>query len=159
MTSHQQQPTPDLKNDRVWDALNEIYRNCVAYSLVPQVLQPYIDNAELTTKIGNLDELLNLVRLLARDVQEFADRLRAIHAQHSHRSGSSGDGNDLMQVFQIQEQYVAWGTSYESVILPTLSAIASMYAAIGADTKPLEIESPMSVIEPSAAVQAEALQE
>lgn len=159
MTSHQQQPTPDLKNDRVWDALNEIYANCVAYSLVPQVLQPYIDNTELTSKISDIDGLLNLVKLLARDVAEFADRLRSIGAQHQHRTGSSGDGNDLMQVFQIQEQYVQWGTSYEAVILPTLSAIADMYASIGANTQPLQIESPLTLIEPAAAVAEAANQE
>lgn len=155
MTSEQQPSTPAPKTRRPWDALQVFYRECAAYSLVPQILQPYLTNSQLTAKIGDLDQLVRLSQLLAKDVSDYSQRLSRIYMQHQNRYGVATGPNDLMQAFQIQEQYVAWGTSYESVVMPTVAEIVDIYAKIGVDTSPMQFPSPVTVLEPPAAIEAE----
>lgn len=150
MSPHTPQPSPEPRPNRGWDALKVIFQNCAAYTIAPSSLTPFINNADLTAKIADQTKLLQLANLLKRDVSEFASRLQAIFAKHKDREGNVTNGDQLMEVLQLQEEYIQWATSYEAVVIPTITAILDLYAAVGADTSGARPESPVDAAQPTA---------
>lgn len=126
-------------NDHAWDALNDVYKNCAAYSLIPAVITPFIKNRELISKVTDKTALEKYMGILARDTQEYLSRLANIHDQHKHRKGHSADADDMMASVQLGEQYIEWCGSFESVILPTMDTIRDLLTTSGIDTVELQV--------------------
>lgn len=150
MSAHTQQQSSESRPNRGWDALKVIFQNCAAYTIAPSSLTPFIKNAELTAKIADQTKLLQQCNLLKRDVAEYANRLQAIFDRHKNRDGDVTDADQLMEVLQLQEQYIQWATSYEAVVIPTITAILDLYAAAGADTTDARPTSPVAAAQPIA---------
>lgn len=148
MSTHTDTPDTQSRPNRGWDALKVIFQNCAAYTIVPSSLSPFISNAELTAKIEDQAKLLQLCNLLKRDVVEYDRRLRTIYAKHDSRDGDVTNGDQLMAVLQLQEEYIQWASSYEAVVIPTITNILDMYAAAGANVDAVRPESPVVAAQP-----------
>lgn len=118
-----------------WDNLTEVYKNCAAYTCIPALLTPFIQNKELLEKVEDTQQLTEMVTVLARDVEAFANKLKKIYSIHAAKTGGTVDPDDLMRCIGISENYIRWASSYESVILPQIYAILDTFEAAGADTE------------------------
>jgi len=110
-----------------WDTLADIYKNCAAYTLVPAALIPFIRDKELCDKVLDKGALLANSRLLASDVAEMNNELQAIYAKHQSRTGPIESADGLAVAIQIQEEYIAWCTKYESTVMPTVEALLTLF--------------------------------
>lgn len=133
MSSNEQQSNPNPATDSVWDSLTVMFQNMSAYTLAPATVLPFIRNNELIERVADKAALLRLAEMLNRDVKEYSEKLAQIHAQHADRTGPSVDPSDNMRAIQIGEQYMAWASSYEAVVIPNVESILDMFASIGAD--------------------------
>jgi hypothetical protein len=134
MSPETSQPEASPNGRGEWDSLNEMYKNCGAYTIIPALLGPFIQNKELVQLIPDPAALAESMSVLAKDVKTYADGLNAIRNQHANKSGSSADPDDLMHCIRIHENYIKWATSYESVVVPQIVAVLEQFESVGADT-------------------------
>lgn len=117
-----------------WDYLSEMHKNCAAYTCVPALLTPFIRNEELLARVPDNAQLTEMATVLAKDVQTFAAKLNEIRQLHADKVGSTKDPDDHMRCIGINENYIRWALSYESVVIPQVLAILDIFEAAGADT-------------------------
>jgi hypothetical protein len=125
------------KNDRIWDWVKDIAQNVKEYMRAPAIIIPLIDDPKLSATIleqGNTQALMDHINLLGRDVQTYTLRLQKLYARHSQRNGSSADPDDLMNGINISQDYRAFMASYESVVMPTILDILTIFEQAGLDT-------------------------
>lgn len=128
--------TAEAAGDQVWDALNLLYQEILAYNTAPAMLIPHLRNRELLAKLqqnGRLQEVVQNAQILERDVRTFREQLARIHTAHAGRTGSSIDADDQLASIQIWEQYTHWGASYEQVVIPTILTIMEPLLEAGAE--------------------------
>lgn len=116
-------------SDRIWDELQDMYRECAAYMLSTMSIQQLLSNAEHSSKVKDQESLRKNATLFLRDVRTFNETLQGIYEQHKNRVGSVNNSQDLMTAVQTGERYIDWTQSFESVVFPTMRAIQELYAA------------------------------
>lgn len=126
------QATAPSGGDRAWDHLNFIHQEVCAYNLIPGMLIPHLRDREVLAKVENPKALLADAELLARDTADMRDRLRKIQEMHASRTGNSADADDQLSACQIYEQYINWGQTYDSVVLPTVTSMMETLLDAGA---------------------------
>lgn len=146
MTRKKTKRTKGSKANHTWDALHYIHNNCLAYTIAPAMLGPFMRNKELLEKVTDMDNLLSLSKILARDVAVYSQELKNIQSQYIDKKGSSKNADELMMSIQISEQYVHWAASYDAVIMPTIVSILGIFEEAGADTSSSKINSAASSV-------------
>lgn len=137
--------------DHAWDMLNDVYKNCAAYSLIPGALTPFVRSKTIVEKVEDKHALEQHLAILARDHKEYVERLKELHSRHADRSGHSTDTTDMMRSIQLGEEYIEWCSSFESVILPTMETIRSMLAATGVQDITIDIPQRLTPYTPTEA--------
>ena len=117
-----------------WDYLSEVHKNCAAYTCIPAMLLPFVRSDELVAKVPDNSQLTDMMTVLAKDVQTFATNLNKIRQLHADQVGAPKNPDDHMRCIGINENYIRWALSYESVVIPQVLAILDIFEAAGADT-------------------------
>lgn len=73
--------------------------------------------------IENKEELTIAINGLTRDLETFAGELADIHAKHAGRTGPIREQHDIINSLSIFDEYVAFNTKFQSVILPTVLVV------------------------------------
>lgn len=143
----QTQPAAQPAGDGVWDSLNEMQLRLAQYGTAPALVAPLLRNREVVARVEDKKALIENAQLLDKDTREYAGRLSAIHARHAGRTGSSANGDELNDAIQINEDYVDWINSYDSVVMPTVTALLGQFEKAGADTNAFAMESPAALVD------------
>lgn len=122
-----------------WDYLIEMHKNCAAYTCVPALLTPFVRNNELVSRVPDSSNLTEMFTVLAKDVQTFATNLEKIRQKHADKTGSPKDPDDHMRCIGINENYIQWALSYESLVIPQVLAILDVFETAGADTSEVRV--------------------
>lgn len=108
-----------------WDELNNIFNACrdtlvgansdmVELFRTPEILANIPDRVNTATSI----------RGLGGDLKYFTKELNDINAKHFGKVGSPKDEEETIMCLQIFENYVAFESRYQSVIMPTIIYLA-----------------------------------
>lgn len=114
----------------VWDALFNTRKDCICFGTTPAALRPLLENIPLRNMIPDQARLQNLVELLCKDTREASEALEKIFERHKDRTGRATSPDDHMAGLQIGELYAKWCIDFEALILPTVSEITDMFAAL-----------------------------
>lgn len=118
----------------MWNSLDTLLLECHALRTSPSHALLLIKNKELVNRaVTDQAGLLNAARVLAKDVQEYSDRLAAIHTRHEKIAGDrKGDPalnpDTLANLMGIAEEYSNWITSYQLVVLPSAFNVTNFFA-------------------------------
>lgn len=108
-----------------WDELKGLHRYCVELLSTPAPIATALSNRDIVSKCKDAGVLVHDARLLKQDMEVYSQRLQAILASHSDKSGGTDDPDQLMEALDIGEQYQQWIDSFQSVVVPTVQAISA----------------------------------
>lgn len=137
------------KNDRAYDWLHEIAANVRSYLQAPAALFPFTGDQRLVASLaahGKTERMCELLKVLGSDAQRYAERFRAIYAEHSQRRGNSIDPDDLFNTISISQKYITLMQSYEQVVMANMEEALTLLEEAGLDTKSIRIASDRSVV-------------
>jgi hypothetical protein len=118
--------------DNIWDALNQTYEAMHRCNSSPSLLLESLRDQALIEKVSDKKTLHSHAAVLARDVEEYTNRLATIHRNHANRTGSSANIDEQLQAIQIHERYIQWSESYSAVVLPNVAAVVEILQDAGA---------------------------
>lgn len=127
------------EKDHGWDDLNDLFKECNALTLYPSQALPLLNNPEQMKRVKEAEGLTEAVKVLSKDVATYGARLEEIHNKHAGKTGSSGDGDELIQIVNIGEAYQQWMYNYQTVVLPVVGQVMNYFA--GEDVTGGDIES------------------
>lgn len=110
-----------------WDDLSRLYLECRAVSLLPASVSPLLKDQSALQHIEDKDNLIELAKVLNKDVGTFEDELKTIQSKHVGKCGSTTSTTELMEVIGIGEDYQRWLSSYQMVITPTVRTISQLF--------------------------------
>jgi len=137
------------KNDRVYDWLRDIAQNVRSYLQAPAALLPFTGDTRLVQALeeqGKTARMAELLRILGRDTQTYAERFRTIYAKHSSRRGNSVDPDDLFRSIGISQEYIALMQSYESVVMANMEEALTLLESAGLDTASIRVATDCAVV-------------
>ena len=118
------QPKPDLPT---WDDLNGLHHACRQLLCTVQPVASIFVSKELIEALGdNVIKLRDMATTLNNDVKEYVDALNEISNNHQGKTGPITEGDELLQMLAVGEQYHAWTDSYQSVVVPTIGDIFAL---------------------------------
>lgn len=112
-----------------WEELEALHVEASRSVLTLGAVTPLIGNVDFQRLVKDPDELLRYSNLLLKDSTEFKNRLQAIHAQHTGRTGVVS-ADDIMELIMIGESYSQWLTEWATVVVPSIEAITNMASEI-----------------------------
>lgn len=137
------------KNDRVYDWLHDIAANVRTYLQAPAALLPFTGDKRLIDaleKNGKTQRMCDLLKILGRDAQTYANRFRAIYDKHSQRRGNSVNPDDLFTSINISQEYIALMQSYEQVVMANMEEALGLLEDAGLDTKSIRVATDRTVV-------------
>lgn len=118
-----------------WDDARALYEQSleainVTHGQLAQFLSYVIVDPARMALIKDPATLVNNINLLTRDISEHGNRLNAIFAKHSDRSGSTTGPDDTMLVIKLNGEYADALEVYQAVMMPTVAHIFEQIGAI-----------------------------
>jgi hypothetical protein len=122
------------EKNTIWDDARNIYETSVlaierANGQLASFLTDVVNSPEKLKLIKDPVMLKNNIDLLSRDIPDHRQRLDAIYAQHSDKTGGSTEPDEHMLGLNIYEQYRGAIELYDAVIMPTISHIFEQVGA------------------------------
>lgn len=117
----------DALGNAGWDDLKRAYLECRGITVMPLSVTTLMTNEEMVSKIKDIDELKKQALVLSKDIKYYNDKLDEIHNRHKDRVGNCTDENDLVHCLNIGEEYQEWLISYQTVVMPTVNSILTMF--------------------------------
>lgn len=77
----------------------------------------------VSLNIENKEDITIAVQGLSKDLNVFAGELATIHQKHEGKTGPIRSQHDVINSMSIFDEYVAFNTKFQSVILPTVLTI------------------------------------
>lgn len=127
----------------VWDTLAGLSAAVSQVTLVTALLIPFLSDKELMSKLKN-EDLMRFNRLastLERDVRRMTERFNEIYQQNRGRTGGTRDQTEWFKSIQLSEQYVAWATDFDAVVIPTFVDTLHLLQSVGADINTVSVPS------------------
>lgn len=118
----------EATEDNGWDDLQKLYMECRALSVVPAQVLPLLKDPEQLKRVENPQALIDQTKVLSKDVAQYNERLQEIHNKHAGRTGSSKDGDELIEILNIGEEYQSWLAGYQTVVTPVVGQIMNQFA-------------------------------
>jgi len=118
---------------QLWSSLDTMLLECNALRTSPSHALQLIKNKALVNQVV-VDQagLLNAAKVLAKDVNEYSEKLKAIHEEHQavaqkHKGDPTVQPDTLAQLMSLGESYSNWITSYQLVVLPSAFAVTGFF--------------------------------
>lgn len=122
------------ENLEIWSSLDHLLLECQALRTSPSHALLLIKNQELVNRaVEDKTGLLEAAKVLAKDVNDYGQKLAAIEAAHAQlvadRKGDPTVSPDtLANVMAIGEDYSNWITSYQLVVIPSAYNVTAFFA-------------------------------
>ena len=118
-----------------WDDARALYEQSldainVTHGQLAHFLSYVIQDPARMALIKDPVTLVNNINVLARDINEHSNRLNAIFAKHSDRSGTTVSPDDTMLVIKLNGEYADALEVYQAVMMPTVAHIFEQIGAI-----------------------------
>ena len=118
-----------------WDDARDLYYKSVSaidqtHGQLAHFLRTLVADPEKVAMIKDTAGLVNNINLLSRDIEEHSQRLAAIFATHSDKSGGTSTPDEHLSVIQIHGQYHDALEIYDTTIMPTVTHIFEQIGAI-----------------------------
>lgn len=122
-------PVPNVGEGTWSDAFGVAARAWAALGQLQTVL-PLLKNRELIKYVDDPQSLLGSSQVLSTDAVEYRSRLEAIDAKRMAAQTPTGDvdtTDELMVAISVVEEYEAWLSSYNTVVLPNAQRILQLF--------------------------------
>lgn len=116
----------------VWDVLLGLSQAVGQVNNVTALLIPYLQDRELLGRLSDPAAFNRLGGRLEADVRQLTARFNAIYNQHSCRQGQTADPTEWMRAIDLHEQYIAWATDFDDIVIPTFAEMMEMLRQAGA---------------------------
>jgi elongation factor P--beta-lysine ligase len=107
----------------LWSDIDNIYVHCCQLYQSAAQVTPVLRNRDLHDHVSNMDELTKLSQILAKDVREFKTSLEEIHSRHAGNKGACANGDVLIHLLDVHEQYLNWIERYQNTAIPIIEQI------------------------------------
>lgn len=115
--------------DTAWDDLNDLYNNCCKLLRDPPMeVVSLLKDRERVSQLRQFKEVVLLAKVLDKDITTYKNKLMEIHIKHYNKRGSSQNEDEFIETITIGEEYTNWVTSYESVVIPIIEDILTLFA-------------------------------
>lgn len=121
-----------LKTNKCWDELHLLHAGTVALLFSTKNITPLLRDEKALAKV-NKEEVLQLANLIARDLELYKNKIDAIYAKHSKRTGGSDDPDTLFECIDISQEYMALTDSFSMVVAPNIDRILNIFEEIPAE--------------------------
>lgn len=117
----------------LWSSLDTMLLECNALRTSPALALQLIKNKALVNQVvTDQAGLLNAALVLSKDVNEYSEKLKTIHADHvaiaqKHKGDPTVQPDTLAQLMALGESYSNWITSYQLVVLPSAFAVTGFF--------------------------------
>lgn len=143
------------KNNKCWDELKDIAaKSAQALITVNRNLADIYKTEHLINFIEKKNEVKVTLRGLAGDLTHFSEDLNRIFNTHKDRSGGFTTEEDFAASVTVFEEYMAYQTRYDSVVLPSVQFLMDQAALaeqkiIEAVAKKQEEEKAKELVDPN----------
>lgn len=108
-----------LKNNTVWDELQDIYSNAAQLIYSHTTLAQFCKDPNILKFVDDKAILLDNLHILTRDLNEMNNKLKNIYSIHSNKRGGAKTPDQNIEALKIFEQYNDFMMMHDSVIMPT----------------------------------------
>lgn len=118
-----------LKTNTIWDDLNATYSACAAALAQHAGIAVMLRRTEVFPYLADYKVTVANIRAVTNDILKLHEELKEIHAQHANKTGGSDDPDEVVQSFQIYEQYTLFLQRHDAVVMPCVHHILEDFAA------------------------------
>lgn len=130
----------------VWDVLLGVAASVGQTTNIPAILIPFLQDKELIAKISDQSRFNRLANTLNGDMRMLSAQFKGIYDQHVNRHGVAKNPDEWMSAISLHEQYIAWASTFDDVVIPTFLDMLSMLQAAGADTTQVQAPSASNTV-------------
>lgn len=108
----------NLKENQCWDQLNQIYEGAKRLLAQHTMIHTLGREKNLIACLRDPSDTANSIRILANDLGNMNNRLKAIHDKHASKTGSGESPDEVLVSIGIAQEYSDLMEAHTSVIQP-----------------------------------------
>ena len=116
--------TKQQEKNNCWDELNSLYVSCGELLTTPAPIAMALRDRAVVANCRDAEALKADSKILARDMQSYKESLENIKKGHAGKTGGTENPDELMNSFDMGEQYQQWIMSFQSVVIPTVQSLS-----------------------------------
>lgn len=118
----------DIESNNEWDKLEGFYREANQLFYPIRMLVDRVKGRDFSMWLdeGEMAVLREHISILTRDLAQYGEEIKKIHAIHADRSGQATI-EDFDIILGIAEKYMQFGHNFMGVVQPTYDAIVDIY--------------------------------
>lgn len=104
-----------------WDEVMTVSNGILSMLVVPATFKDCLRDRALMSHLSKDEgyECANSVRLLERDLLALLAKFKGLRTQHEGKAGAEADFAEVMQGYELVNEYMQLKAEYEAFILPT----------------------------------------
>lgn len=111
----------------VWDDLNASFVKAHHALVAPAVIGQYAARKDIIAFVADKLSLRLRIEQFQRELSHLRAELKGISSQHTDKTGSTNDPDEIMLAVRIGEQYALFLERLESIIQPTVAHIIEIF--------------------------------
>lgn len=111
----------------VWDDLNASFVKAHHALVAPAIIGQYAARKDIIAHVVDKAALRLRIEQFQRELVHLKQELKAISSQHTEKTGSTNDPDEIMLAVRIGEQYALFLERLESIIQPTVAHIIEIF--------------------------------
>lgn len=108
-----------LKDNRCWDELNQIFDDARVMLYQHTVIGTLAGNSQLQSCLENPSSTANSIRILGNDLKSLNEQLTSIRSKHAGKTGGSQNPDEVWNSILIGQEYAQLMETHSSVVQPT----------------------------------------